>query len=87
MCRMTINVDTAKKEEATAFLAKNGFTMSDAIRFYIDIMASNPDLREKLIEMMEDAEDLKAAEEAEKRLTSGETETYTLDEVRKHLGL
>ena len=50
-------------------------------------MASNPDLREKLIEMMEDAEDLKAAEEAEKRLTSGETETYTLDEVRKHLGL
>ena len=87
MCKMTINVDTAKKNEAAAFLAKNGFTMSDAIRFYIDIMASNPEMREKLIEMMEDAEDLRAATEAEKRFASGKAETYTLDEVRKHLGL
>ena len=87
MGRITINLNTATKEEATKFLAKNGFTMSDAIRFFIDILVSNPEMREKLIEMMEDAEDLKAVEKAERRLASGESETYTLDEVRKHLGL
>lgn len=87
MVRITINVDTATKKEATTFLAKNGFTMSDAIHFFIDILASNQEMRERLIEMMEDAEDLKAVGKAERRLASGESETYTLDEVRKHLGL
>ena len=87
MWRITINVDTATKKESTEFLAKNGFTMSDAIHFFIDILASNQEMRERLIEMMEDAEDLKAVGKAERRLASGESETYTLYEVRKHLGL
>ena len=85
---MTINVDTAKKNEVTSFLAKNGFTMSDAIRFYLDIMTSNPEMRDKLIEMMEDAEDIKAAEDVIAEREAGiETKTYTLDEVKKNLGL
>ena len=87
MCRMTVNVDTKNKDIVSAALAEKGFTMSEAIRFYIDLMANDKAMQSKIIEMMEDAEDLRAAEEAEKRLTLGSVETYTLDEVRNHLGL
>ena len=84
---MTVNVDTKNKDIVSAALAEKGFTMSEAIRFYIDLMANDKAMQSKIIEMMEDAEDLRAAEEAEKRLTLGSVETYTLDEVRNHLGL
>ena len=87
MCRMTVNVDTKNKDIVSAALAKKGFTMSEAVRFYIDLMANYKAILNKFLEMMEDAEDYRAAEEAEKRFSSGNVETYSLDEVRKHLGL
>ncbi len=48
---------------------------------------ANDYVREAILEKLEDLEDLAAAEEVLLRRQKGETETYTLEEVTRKLGL
>ena len=44
-------------------------------------------MSKKLLEYLEDVEDVARAEEIMRKIESGESRTYTLDEVERRLGL
>ncbi len=87
MCKITVTYDTKKRDQLKKDLEREGISLQYAIRLYLDLLTIKPELAKGLATMIEDEEDNRAAEEAEKRLLSGKAEVYTIKEVRKHLGL
>lgn len=91
MCKITVTYDAKKRDQIKKDLGRDGISLQDAMRLYLDFLAIKPEfakgLAKEFSSILEDEEDARAAEEAEKRLLAGDVETFTLDEVRKHLNL
>ena len=46
MCRISISYDTAKRDAIKKNLEKSGISLQDAMRLYLDVLASDDDVEE-----------------------------------------
>lgn len=52
MCKISVNYDTKKREEAQRTLSRFGISVNDGIRMYLDFLANDPKSCDKLMEKL-----------------------------------